>query len=188
MYTHTHTHINEYVIYTQARYNSACEKYANRVQFACKVASREPRQVKLQQARLRLQRAVRGSGKWQAQLISNASSHFSLTLSLSVCVCILFHCTVASCAVTCAAIRKCFFNFPPKEVAKGRRGRWKAREEWKGKREEGGRATSRAWLLRITHSICNTFCPKKLLENSAQSSTKFFPRLALLCTIFLVVS
>lgn len=85
-YVHKHTHINEYVIYTQARYNSACEKYANRVQFACKVASGEPRQVKLQQARLRLQRAVRGSGKWQAQLISNASSHFPLSLSVCVCV------------------------------------------------------------------------------------------------------
>lgn len=74
-----------------------------------------------------------------------------------------------------------FFQFAPKEVAKG-----------SGSGRGGGRggvqATSRAWLLRITHSICDTFCPKKLLENSAQSSTKFFPRLALLCTIFLVVS
>lgn len=110
-----------------------------------------------------------GSGKWQAQLISNASSHFSLTLSL--CVCILFHCTVASCAVTCAAIRKCFFNLPPKEVAKGRRGRWKAREEC-----EGGSAGNISCLV-ITNNSLNMqhILPKEAAGKLCTEFDKVFP-------------
>lgn len=50
-----------------------------------------------------------GGGGGGGQLISNASSHFSL----SVCVCVLMHCTVASCA---RLLGKCFFNLPPKKV------------------------------------------------------------------------
>lgn len=45
-------------------------------------------------------------------------------------------------------------------------------EEGGGRAE--GKATSRSWLLRITHSICNTFSPKEAAGKLTESD-KVFP-------------
>lgn len=107
IHTHTHRERSVYVIYTQARYNmrKVCKSSAICMQSGIRRAASSKTAAGLPPIEAAVVREGDGGG---GQLISNASSHFSL----SVCVCVLMHCTVASCA---RLHGKCFFNLPPKE-------------------------------------------------------------------------